>query len=138
MGSIVRLGELLECPALAVYSDPKSWFEQRDAIKQILAEHLLTNSAAHWLSILEPADIWCAEVLNMQEVMQHEGFKVLDMVQEVSRIGGQAMRTLRCPIRIDGHVIKNSQGAPRLGADTDAIRLEFAIKVHEERQHDQT
>jgi len=138
MGSIVRLGELLECPALAFYSDPKSWFEQRDAIKQILAEHLLTNSAAHWLSILEPADIWCAEVLNMQEVMQHEGFKVLDMVQEVSRIGGQTMRTLRCPIRIDGHVIKNSQGAPRLGADTDAIRLDFAIKAHEERQHDQT
>jgi CoA:oxalate CoA-transferase len=125
MGSVLRLGELLNCPQLAVYSDPKSWFERRDEIKNVLAVHLRTETAAHWLSILEPADVWCAEVLNMQEVMQHEGFKVLDMVQEVTRTGGQSMRTLRCPIRIDGQVIKSSQGAPRLGADTDAIRAEF-------------
>lgn len=137
MGSVVRLGELLECPRLTAYANPKSWFEQRDEIKQVLAEHLLTRSAAHWLSILEPADIWCAEVLNMQQLMQHEGFRALDMVQQVNRPEGAIMRTLRCPIRIDGDVLKSSQGAPRLGADTDSIRLEFALSTKEERGHDQ-
>ena len=136
MGSVVRLGELLGCPELAAFSDPKSWFEQRDDIKQVLADHLLMKSAAHWLLILEPADIWCAEVLNMQELMQHEGFKVLDMVQEVSRPGCPAMRTLRCPIRIDGNVLKSDRGAPRLGADTDAIRVEFALNTKENPDHD--
>jgi CoA:oxalate CoA-transferase len=138
MGSVVRLGELLECPQLTTYSNPKSWFEQRDEIKRELASHLLTKTASHWLSILEPADIWCAEILNMQELMQHEGFKVLDMVQEVSRHGSQMMRTLRCPIRVDGHVLKSSQGAPRLGANTDAIRGEFALNTKEERDHERT
>jgi len=131
MGSVARLGELLECPALAAFSNPQSWFEQRDEIKQVLVDHLLTKSAADWLSILEPADVWCAEVLNMQELMEHDGFKVLDMVQEVSRPGSPGMRTLRCPIRVDGHVLKNNQGAPRLGADTAAIKQEFALGAKE-------
>ena len=136
MGSVVRLGELLGCTELTAFSNPQSWFEQRDEIKQILANHLLTRTAAYWLSILEPADIWCAEVLNMQELMQHEGFKVLDMVQEVNRPGSPSMRTLRCPIRVDGHVLKSSLGAPRLGADTDAIRIEFALDAKEDHEHD--
>jgi CoA:oxalate CoA-transferase len=127
MGSVVRLGELLECGELAAYSDPKSWFEKRDEIKRVLADHLLAKNAAEWLAILEPADIWCAEVLNMRELMEHEGFTVLDMVQEVSRPGSATMRTLRCPIRVDGRVLKSSDGAPRLGADTEAIRREFAL-----------
>jgi crotonobetainyl-CoA:carnitine CoA-transferase CaiB-like acyl-CoA transferase len=126
---------LLECPELAAFSNPKSWFEQRDQIKQVLANHLLTKPAAYWLSILEPADIWCAEVLNMQELMQHEGFKVLDMVQEVRRLGSPSMRTLRCPIRVDGQVLKCSQGAPRLGADTDAIRRDFELDRKEYTHH---
>jgi crotonobetainyl-CoA:carnitine CoA-transferase CaiB-like acyl-CoA transferase len=131
MGSVARLGELLECPALAAFSNPQSWFEQRDEIKQVLVDHLLTKSAADWLSVLEPADVWCAEVLNMQELMEHDGFKVLDMVQEVSRPGNPGMRTLRCPIRVDGHVLKNNQGAPRLGADTAAIKQEFGLGAKE-------
>lgn len=72
----------------------------------------------------------------MQQLMQHEGFKVLDMVQEVNRPGSPAMRTLRCPIRVDGHVLKSSQGAPRLGADTDAIRNEFDLDMKEHLDHD--
>jgi crotonobetainyl-CoA:carnitine CoA-transferase CaiB-like acyl-CoA transferase len=136
MGSVARLGELLECPELAAFSDPKSWFEQRDEIKQVLVDHLSTNSAAYWLSLLEPADVWCAEVLNMRELMEHEGFKVLDMVQEVSRPGSPGMRTLRCPIRVDGHVLKSNQGAPRLGADTAAIKQEFALTAKENLDHE--
>jgi CoA:oxalate CoA-transferase len=38
MGSVTRLGELLDCQALAEYADPKSWFDRRDEIKRVL-EH---------------------------------------------------------------------------------------------------
>ena len=48
---------------LAAYSQPAEWFSKRDEIKEIIAAHLLTGSTAHWLSILEPADIWCARVM---------------------------------------------------------------------------
>ncbi len=132
MGSVVRLGELLKCPSLLAYSDPTHLFEQRDEIKQILADHLKTGSTSSWLSILEPADIWCADVLTMRNLMDHEGFKVLDMVQEVTRPGSLPLRTLRCPIRVDGELLKSSQGAPRLGADTKAIKQEFSLDPQQE------
>lgn len=57
MGSIQRLGELLDCPALTTYINPEHLFEQRDEIKSILVHHLKIHTTAHWLAILEPADV---------------------------------------------------------------------------------
>ena len=128
MGSVIRLGELLGCSeALAPFEDPKSWFDKRDEIKQILAEHLWTQTTAHWLGILEPADIWCSDVFTWPKLLQHDGFKVLDMIQEVSRPNGASLRTTRCPIRIDGETYKSPKGSPRIGEDTEAIGLEFQL-----------
>src|SRR4051812_27309017 len=60
MTPLGRLADLLELPALAPYRDePKSWFTHRDTIKQIIAERLAKQPTAHWLTLLEPADIWC-------------------------------------------------------------------------------
>jgi len=125
MGSVVRLGELLACAPLAGYADPKTWFTRRDEIKAELARHLKTQSTAHWLSILEPADIWCADVLTWPRLMAHEGFKVLDLVQKVSRANGASLETTRCPIRVDGQILKSPVGAPKVGEHNDAVRKEF-------------
>lgn len=57
MGPPTVLGGLLGCTALDVYQDPRTWFDQRDEIKAILRDHLVTRTTAKWLSILEPADI---------------------------------------------------------------------------------
>lgn len=57
MASIPVLGDLLECPALLVFENAQSWFDQRNEIKKILANHLLAQPTEHWLSKLEPADI---------------------------------------------------------------------------------
>ena len=104
MGSIPVLGELLNCPALLAYQERQSWFDQRDEIKSILRDHLTTNTTTHWLSILEPADIWCADVLSWERLRQTEGYRVLDMEQEVLCPAGTPLKTLRCPIRIDGMI----------------------------------
>src|SRR5579863_9393392 len=50
MGSVVRLGELLECPALLAYDNPKDHFLRRDEIKRILVSHLRSRTTADWLS----------------------------------------------------------------------------------------
>ena len=44
MANIPRLGELLECPSLLDYPEPGMWFERRDEIKTILAEHLFRST----------------------------------------------------------------------------------------------
>ena len=89
-------------------------------------DHLKTQTTGHWLSILEPADIWCADVFTWDQLFEHEAFRILDMVQETERSPDLKLRTTRCPIRIDGEVIKNKQGAPRLGQDTERLLREFS------------
>lgn len=121
MGSVPRLGELLELPALLDYLDPKSWFTDRDEIKARLAEHLKSRKSQDWLDVLEPADVWCADVLTWPRLFEHEGFKVLDMIQEVSRKNGASLLTTRCPIRVDGEVLKSPVGSPRIGEHNDEI-----------------
>lgn len=127
MGSVTRLGKLLDCPQLEAYSDPKTWFTKRDEIKSILAEHLKARTTAHWLSILEPADIWCSDVLTWPQLLQHDAFQALDMIQKVSRDNGASLLTLRCPIRIDGEIYKSSRGAPHIGEHTCQIAEEFGF-----------
>lgn len=127
MGSIPKLGELLELPVLATYRNPDTWFTSRDEIKVQIRDHLRTQPTQYWLDRLVPADYWCAEVLNWQQLFQHAAFAQLDWVMEVQREGGPVMKTTRCPITIDGVRFKSSLGAPRVGQHTEAIAEEFGL-----------
>jgi CoA:oxalate CoA-transferase len=127
MGSIPVLGDLLDCHPLLSYEDSATWFTHRDEIKQILVKHLKTQTTQHWLDILEPKDIWCADVLTWNQLLQHDGFKTLDMIQTVHRNEHVSLETLRCPIRIDGEILKSSKGAPRIGENTSQIKHELGI-----------
>jgi len=125
MGRIPQLGELLGCPALAAYANPGDWFLKRDEIKQILADHLSGAPTQKWLDILEPADIWCAPVLDWKQLMQSDAYRVLQMEQTVQRRTGTTYRTTRCPITIDGRRLYSKLGSPDLGEHTAKIREEF-------------
>jgi crotonobetainyl-CoA:carnitine CoA-transferase CaiB-like acyl-CoA transferase len=127
MGSIPVLGELLDCPELLAYQERQTWFDQRDEIKSVLRDHLATDTTAHWLSILEPADIWCADVLSWERLRRTEGYRVLDMEQDIFCPAGTPLKTLRCPIRIDGSISKSPLGAPAIGQHTADIDAELGI-----------
>lgn len=131
MTPIPALGKLLDID-LDAYEDPKSWWSDQETITNTLSLRLSTQKTEHWLEILDAADIWCAPVLTLPELIGHDGFKELDMTQTVTRTsidGSEAIdiQTTRSPIRIDGHPIKSSKGAPHVGEDTEKIRLEFGI-----------
>jgi CoA:oxalate CoA-transferase len=123
MGSIPVLAALLKCEALLQF--PENKFNLRDEIKDILAAHLQTQSTEFWLAVLEPADIWCAPVLNYQQLFAEEGFTILDFVQEVKMTDGYTYKTTRCPITIDGELFISGKGSPKLGQDNEKILKEF-------------
>jgi crotonobetainyl-CoA:carnitine CoA-transferase CaiB-like acyl-CoA transferase len=128
MTPIPKLADLLELDALAPYRDrPKSWFSDRDAIKTIIAERLATKPTAHWLAVLEPADIWCAKVLSWDELLESEGFKVLDMLQTVTREDNVAITTTRAPLKVDGVRARAGRAAPLIGEQSERIRREFGL-----------
>jgi len=127
MMPVPRLGELIDCAALLAYDNPRSWFAERDAIKGILVEHLAGRTTAQWLAVLEPADVWCADVFTWPRLRAHAGFQALGMTQRVSRANGASLDTTRCPIRIDGGVLTSARGAPIVGEDSDAICAELGL-----------
>jgi len=127
MGGIDTLSKLLDIPEL---SDPlinKRAFSDRNEIKRILACHLTIHTTQHWLDILQPADIWCSEVLSWDELLEHDGFKVMNMIQTVTRSSGLQLQTLRSPIRFDRHIDSHPKAAPYLGEHTDIICREFHL-----------
>ncbi|HLJ70970.1 MAG TPA: CaiB/BaiF CoA-transferase family protein [Roseiarcus sp.] len=127
MTPIGKLADLLSCEALRPYADQATWYRDRDAIKQVIADLLRTRPTAAWLALLEPADIWCAEVFDWPRLETHPGFAALDAVQEVASSGGETMRTTRCPIQVDGRTLKSKRGAPRLGEHTQEVLAQFGL-----------
>ncbi|HEV2515875.1 MAG TPA: CaiB/BaiF CoA-transferase family protein [Devosia sp.] len=128
MTPLGKIRDLLELSALDAFApDPKSWFSARDEIKRLIAQRLATRSTAEWLAVLEPADIWCAKVLEWDELMESEGFKALDMLQTVTRDDGVSILTTRSPLRIDGQRPQTHRAAPLIGEQSAAIRKEFGL-----------
>ncbi len=128
MTPIPKLAALLKIDALAPFADdPSSWFTRRDDIKRLIADRIAQKSVDAWLAILEPADIWCAHVLNWEELLSSEGFSVLDMLQTVTREDNVSITTTRSPLRINGFRSKVARAAPRIGENSADIRKEFGL-----------
>lgn len=132
MTPIKQLGELIGCEPLTAYDDPSTWFRERAGIKSLLARHLVKHPTQHWLTILEPADVWCAEVFTWPRLLEQEGFAALGLTQDIDANGHGTLQTTRCPIRIDGEVLRSARGAPTLGRDTDEIVRSFDLDAKEE------
>ena len=127
MTDIVKLGHLLGCDALKEYINPDDWFDKRDEIKQVLVLHLLTNTAEHWLGILEEADIWCAPVYDYDALTKQEGYKVLNMEITTKTSKGLTVKTTRCPIKVDGNILVSTAGAPYLGEHNKGIEEKYGL-----------
>jgi len=127
MTPLPQLGELLSLDSIKNLHDQKEWFTKRDEIKKNIGEWIQKETTEHWLNILEPADIWCAKVLDWEKMLKHDGFKILDMVQRIQRDDGLDIETLRCPIKIDGEIFKSNKAAPKIGNDNNKIKKEFGI-----------
>ena len=132
MTPLDELARLIGATALQqAAADRSIWYSERDRLKRLLQAHLQQHSTAHWLAILEPAGIWCADVLTWPQLMEHPGFQALDMVQTLDMECGPAMQTTRCPIRIDEHLLRSARPAPALGAHTNEIMRELGLTPSE-------
>jgi CoA:oxalate CoA-transferase len=128
MGHLPTLGKLLGIPELEAISNSTEGFVRRDELKGLIADRLRDQTTEHWLSILDPADIWCSEVLDWPKMFASEGFKQLQMVQTLENARGLQILTTRLPIRFGHEILKSSKLAPRVGEHTEAIKKEFALR----------
>lgn len=124
MNPIPKLGALLSLPELERMTDPQEAWDRQEEIERLLAARFATEPTDHWLDILDRADVWCAPVLTLDELLASDGFAAIRMTQEVVR-NGTAIATTRSPLRIDGRVLTSSKAAPTLGEDDERVRAEF-------------
>ncbi len=124
MNPVPDLGRLLDIGWLTTLTEEAAWWEQQDAITEALADRLRTEDTEHWLKILDAADIWCAPVLTLEELLEHPGFEAARMTQQVER-GETRLTTTRSPIRIDGERLTSDRAAPRLGEHNAMIESEL-------------
>ena len=120
--SLKILADLIDLKGLeSFYDDTAVLMTQRDRIKAAIAAQIVTRTTAEWLSVLQPADIWCSEVLNWNEMRETDAYKRLDLEQTIVRNGTVRLETLRSPIRYNGATLKCDRAAPELGQDTDRV-----------------
>lgn len=133
MNPVPVLGELLDLPELVELTEPETWWEQREHIESLLADRLRTNTTEHWLSVLDAADVWCAPLHTVDELVEHDGFRAADMVQTLAREERDGSRTevttTRLPMRIDGQQLWGRRAAPLLGADTEQVYDELTAQT---------
>jgi CoA:oxalate CoA-transferase len=127
MTPLNRLAELLAMPDLRKYETGDRDFDDRDAIYALLSDVLREQETAHWLAILQPADIWCAEVLDWPALFESEGMRRLGMVQDLMGPDGPLLRTTRPAIRMNGAALTSPIPAPAVGEHTQGIIDEFGL-----------
>ncbi len=109
------------------FQKENDWFFKRDEIMEYLGTIFSKKTTKEWLAILEKEDVWCSDIYNYEELLNHDGYKVLQMDQEVETIKNEKVRTTRCPIRIDHQRIFASKSAPKVGEHTAIINQEFNL-----------
>ena len=132
MAAMDELAALVGSEPLArLAADKGSWFRNRDELKRVLQDHLLSRGTADWLQVLEPAGVWCADVLTWPRLMEHPGFEAIGMVQSLGA-GNTSMKTTRCPLRIDRQVLRHARPAPAIGEHTQEIVQELGLQATKE------
>jgi crotonobetainyl-CoA:carnitine CoA-transferase CaiB-like acyl-CoA transferase len=127
--SLAALGDLMGVD-LARYEG--QGLQQRDAIKTAIAAVTPSRTTDDWLARLQPADIWCAEVLDWTGLRAHPVWAQLGMQQ---RFGGEgfAFDGIAGPLRLNGARPVAGGAAPRLGADTARVITDFGLTTPEEK-----
>ena len=126
MTPLDKLAGALDFPAIAGLPQ-SAGFEQRDEIKRLIADHVSSRPTSYWLDRMQPADIWCADLLDWPALFASQAFKQMDILQTVFRPDGLAVRTTRLPLRVDGLREDCRSAAPSIGEHSAALREEMGI-----------
>ena len=107
------------------YLDPNLWWEDRDEILDIIAKVFRKKTTEQWLKILDKEDVWCAPVLNHQEIVESGLLEELDYLHKIDE---NNIVTARSPISINHKTLFNGKRAPRIGEQNQSIDKEFKLE----------
>lgn len=128
MGDLVAMGKVIGCDVAIASVNADLWFDIRDKLGTLFSEQMVKKTTAEWLEILESAGIWCAPVLNYQQLFQREEVKQSALIQSLKLSNEIEIKTTRSPIKINGIKLFSAKPAPKVGFDTLKINQEFNLE----------
>lgn len=127
MNPLAQLADLLQSPCIAKLAEaPRGGFDYRERIDSVIAEKLQSGTTQYWTALFEHHGIWCSPVLSWKELFESDAMERLDMVRDASTMGGDSLRLLSSPIRINRRRGAPFSAAPNLDADRETILAELA------------
>ncbi len=124
MGDLLLLGSILEVD-LSKYTNKKTWFRSRTAIRKILSKKIITKDSDYWIKALRETGIWCEKVSNYNDLNSQPFMNDLQLKQTVKNFEGKEMLTTRLPIKFNETILSSAKAAPKVGEDNEKIYEQF-------------
>lgn len=128
MGNLHNIAAAIGCDISEHFAESSSWFDKRDEIGVLFSGIIVQKSTEEWISILENAGVWCARVLNYQEVFNQDAVKQAEAIQSVKTLQNTEIKTTRSPIKINESRLYSAKSAPKVGAGNALINQEFNLE----------
>ncbi|WP_150913896.1 CaiB/BaiF CoA transferase family protein [Marinobacter halotolerans] len=92
-----------------------------DARLELIQSVIRTESAEHWLAVLEKEQVPCAPVLTRTQMLNHPQVQANELLVNYDHPNAGTVRQTRGPARFSRSAKQQYQGAPALGQHTRAL-----------------
>ncbi|MFD0990088.1 CaiB/BaiF CoA transferase family protein [Mariniflexile jejuense] len=124
MGDLLLLGSILDVD-LSKYTNKKTWFRSRAAIRKILSKKIITKDSDYWIKALREKGMWCEKVSDYNDLNRQPFMNDLQLKQTVKNSEGKEMLTTRHPVKFDETILSSAKAAPKVGEDNQKIYEQF-------------
>lgn len=103
------------------FQDPTDRAHNQDALREILEEIFLTDTADTWLARFRDAGVPCAPINDYSDALTDPQVKHMDWVQPLELPNGAQTQTFASPIRINNRTAPITRRPPALGEHNEEI-----------------
>ncbi len=108
--------------------------EHRAEVTEAFAAALREHPADYWLKNMKTADIPCALVRNIGEVVTDPEYRARGSIVDVDMASGQRIAVAQSPVTLGGERLPIRRTAPQLGEHTAQILADLGYSEEEQRQ----
>ena len=133
-GQFVRFCETIGRPEWArdpAYARNAGRVRHRETLVPMLAEEMKRRDRETWLTALEAAGVPCGPINDLAEVFADPQVRARNMTVEMAHPAAGQVRLVASPMKLSATPVRYRHAPPLLGADTDAVLLEFGLGADE-------